>query len=625
MSDLKDLQRQAGARVFRDFFPDFKDDGKNVRCRFHDDRKPSFNISETDGVFRGKCFGCNWSGDSIDLLKEIEGLSFAEAVDRLKEVTGNGNGKGTADRKSQTLTLDGIKSLRIGKDGKPSESGEFSFLRSHLYNNGRPPYLKVLYADGKGNKTAKFFSVTGADQYAWRRRSEAVLYHGDLLTARPADPVLYSESEKDCDCLSALGFLAVSAGGASCFNERHAEALRGRTVTILPHCDEAGLKCRDETSKLLRGVAKSVRSVDLVKAWDDCFPGSAVPTGADVADLLSLYQDLYGEEKDPREAVQDLLTRYTESLTPCLMDSLLRWNDVINLDVRIDYLLDRIIPKGAITLLFGRGGIGKTSLLLQMSRAIAEGLPFADRETEQTTVVYVDNENPLSVLQDRAQRIGKATNLYVWHVSSSDPPPKLDADNWHKYKELPAGLIVVDTLRASHAGDENDSRVMSQIISRLKELRELGFTVLLLHHTPKHSDAIFKGSGAILDCADHVLSLEEVRDDEGQEFATDRTFRLATRIKTRFEPSELYLTFDPELKGFSVTDAPDLTTLQDVQAILREAGRPLSQRELKAKVRTETDLTERESRRILKRGTGTYWKTRRGGPTKRSFMYELID
>ena len=49
-------------------------------CPFHDEKSPSFNVRPAQGYYH--CFGCGVGGDSIKFLMEIEGLPFAEAVER---------------------------------------------------------------------------------------------------------------------------------------------------------------------------------------------------------------------------------------------------------------------------------------------------------------------------------------------------------------------------------------------------------------------------------------------------------------------------------------------------------------------------------------------------------------
>ncbi len=308
-----------------------------------------------------------------------------------------------------------------------------------------------------------------------------------------------------------------------------------------------------------------------------------------------------------------------------LLSSLMKWNDILNLDVRTEYLLSKLIPKNSITLLFGRGGIGKTSLMMQIGRSIAGGLPFGDLQTIITPVYYVDFENPLAVLKERVEKIGESDNLYVWHISNEIQPPKLDSTGWELYKQLPPGLIIFDTLRASHLSDENDSKPMSLIMGRLKELREMGFTILLLHHTPKGNDNTFKGSTALLDLCDHVLGLEEVKDLDGEsiEFDCQNLYKLGTRMKTRYEPHSIYLTFNPEIKGFSVAVNPDIEKMEGIREILSLSPKPLKQNELRERIKNDLDLADKEARRLLRKGTGDYWTTEKGD--KNSTIYRPIN
>jgi DNA primase len=55
-------------------------------CPFHPDNGPSFSVSPSKGVYY--CFGCGAGGDTIGFLRQIENLTFQEAVERLAEMTG---------------------------------------------------------------------------------------------------------------------------------------------------------------------------------------------------------------------------------------------------------------------------------------------------------------------------------------------------------------------------------------------------------------------------------------------------------------------------------------------------------------------------------------------------------
>jgi len=60
----------------------FKAQHKKYFCPFHDEERGSFHIYKDNNSFY--CFSCQCGGDSIEFLRKLEGLSFVEAVGRLK-------------------------------------------------------------------------------------------------------------------------------------------------------------------------------------------------------------------------------------------------------------------------------------------------------------------------------------------------------------------------------------------------------------------------------------------------------------------------------------------------------------------------------------------------------------
>ena len=55
-------------------------------CPFHDEKSPSFHVTPTRNFYH--CFGCGEGGDVIDFLMKIDGLGFAESVERLADKCG---------------------------------------------------------------------------------------------------------------------------------------------------------------------------------------------------------------------------------------------------------------------------------------------------------------------------------------------------------------------------------------------------------------------------------------------------------------------------------------------------------------------------------------------------------
>ncbi|WP_028661099.1 DNA primase [Nocardioides insulae] len=55
-------------------------------CPFHDEKSPSFHVTPNRGFYH--CFGCGEGGDVIDFVMKLDGLSFAETVERLADKCG---------------------------------------------------------------------------------------------------------------------------------------------------------------------------------------------------------------------------------------------------------------------------------------------------------------------------------------------------------------------------------------------------------------------------------------------------------------------------------------------------------------------------------------------------------
>lgn len=299
--------------------------------------------------------------------------------------------------------------------------------------------------------------------------------------------------------------------------------------------------------------------------------------------------------------------------------------EIRNMEIKIEWLIDGIIPKNGVTLLFGRGGIGKTTLTLQMCQAISSGDNFLGRTTEKTTVIYIDFENSLSVLSERLRTTGADQ---VWFWSSSDSPRRLDQDlsiYFNLLKKYPGAVFVFDTLRSAQDGDENDSRFMASVMKPLRILRDLGATVILLHHTKKSSDDVYKGSTAIFDLVDHVVGLYPVKkagenkESEG-ELAEIPIYFFGTKNKTRYRTFEQYLCFDKELCLFvRVIDLKEMM-LMKIREKIPEIG--IIQKNLLPILKTSLGISEGKALGLLKEGINRYWSAEKDSKSNNAVTYK---
>lgn len=103
-------------------------------CPFHNEKTPSFTVSETKQLFY--CFGCGEGGDAISFIMKMENLSFLEAIKFLADKYGipleeNKN-------VNEKLVLEKEKIYRINV-----EAARFYYY--NLINNKRP----IIYLDNR--------------------------------------------------------------------------------------------------------------------------------------------------------------------------------------------------------------------------------------------------------------------------------------------------------------------------------------------------------------------------------------------------------------------------------------------------------------------------------------------
>ncbi|MBU0569043.1 AAA family ATPase [bacterium] len=580
----------------RDYYaselPSLKANGSKgtALCPFHDDTKPSLSVNLETGQFN--CFACNKKGSIFDFYMLKHSVDFGKA----KEAITGQTGSLSRPQKKVVKTYD-----------YTDESGNLLF--------------QVIRYNPKGFAQRR---PDGKDGWIYNLKdTRRVLCN--LSEVIKTQEVFVCEGEKDVEALKSIGLTGTcNPMGAGKWRDEYSEWLKDKDGVILPDNDPGGKQHALDVAKSLNGVAKSIKIVEL--------PG--IPEKGDLSDWITSQK---AQGKDG-EVIKEEFTRlikeapeWEEHKEQNPLSFLPRGSDLMNLDITVEWVVDRLIPKQSITLLHGKGGIGKTWLSLILGDAVSKGIPFMDLETQITDVVFVDFENSLPVLVERVKKI-KASEVIFWHNSNEIRPPKLDREEWERYKSLPIGLVVFDTLRASQDRDENDSRQMQFIMSRLKELREMGFTILLLHHTPKGNDRIYKGSTAILDLADHVLSLHKVKRTNPDSEVEDEDdancyYRLGTKDKTRYEPFHIFLEFSPE-RGFVVAPDPDEETLKKIHGLianLRDSTGELPiQTEILNEAKDKLKLSNSKVRDLLTKGEGKCWTSTHIPERKNAKVYDPI-
>lgn len=190
---------------------------------------------------------------------------------------------------------------------------------------------------------------------------------------------------------------------------------------------------------------------------------------------------------------------------------------------KVEWLIENLLPVGAIGVLSGDPASFKTWTLLHIASCVANGTPvFGNFKTRQGKVLIVDEENQVELLKERMEKLG-ATNGEV--CFSSQFGFKVDREEDMSALRDFVGqndirLVMMDSLVRVNSKDENVAREIADLFEPLKGLARDGVSVLLTHHHRKQpigargsSSQNLRGSSDILASIDTHLAITHRKAD----------------------------------------------------------------------------------------------------------------
>jgi hypothetical protein len=192
---------------------------------------------------------------------------------------------------------------------------------------------------------------------------------------------------------------------------------------------------------------------------------------------------------------------------------------VWQLDMKTSWVVEGLIPEGAVTLLSSESGVGKSTFALAIACAVAHGAPFLGMRTIQGPVVYVDGENPGAVVRERIERLGIAETdaLKVWGGWNTVAPKGPLCEEVIQWAREYRGLIVYDSLIQFHTGSEQDSSETRRYMTQFRALANIGASPFILHHTGKGENAReYRESSDIKASVDQAFIMEELGESDGE-------------------------------------------------------------------------------------------------------------
>jgi DNA repair protein RadA/Sms len=210
----------------------------------------------------------------------------------------------------------------------------------------------------------------------------------------------------------------------------------------------------------------------------------------------------------------------------------------------LDAVLGGGILPGGVILLAGQPGIGKSTLLLQVTASVAQAVP----------VLYVSGEESASQVKLRAQRLGAERHEQLSFAASTSADDIAATIRSGAYK-----LVVVDSVQTLTLGEITSAPgSVSQITNSsnviIQAAKAAGCAVVLVGHVTK------EGSIAGPKVLEHLVDV--VLQFEGDRYGG---FKVVRAIKNRYGATSEAAIFEMDEGGLTVVENPSAALLAERQ------------------------------------------------------------
>lgn len=154
------------------------------------------------------------------------------------------------------------------------------------------------------------------------------------------------------------------------------------------------------------------------------------------------------------------------------------------------FLLEPFIASSGVTVLYGEGGVGKSTMAVAMGLAVASGQPlWGTFPTMTGNVLYVDYEDEDDIHYERLDALLKGFGMKrtdvghdITHVPLVSKVAQAQHDLRRVVMEHEAKLVILDSIGLARGGDAMGA---DDTIRLFRALRGLGAPVLALDHITK--------------------------------------------------------------------------------------------------------------------------------------------
>ncbi|PLT35362.1 DNA repair protein RadA [Bacillus sp. V5-8f] len=200
------------------------------------------------------------------------------------------------------------------------------------------------------------------------------------------------------------------------------------------------------------------------------------------------------------------------------------------------------IVQGSLVLIGGDPGIGKSTLLLQVSSQLAQ---------KQKKVLYVSGEESVKQTKLRADRLGAATdNLFVYAETDMDYIEQA-------IREVSPDLVIVDSIQTVYQSEVTSapgsvSQVRECTASLMRIAKTNGIAIFIVGHVTKEGS--IAGPRLLEHMVDTVLYFEGER---------HHTYRIVRAVKNRFGSTNEMGIFEMKENGLEEVENPSEIFLEE--------------------------------------------------------------
>ena len=445
--------------------------GWTARCPSHEDKKNSLSIKEEAGKVLLHCFA---------------GCTFEQIMAAMGNTNGQPHSKSTDTRPKFTYTNTEVTKLSEALIDEWETGGPVAdFLRSRGIS--RDVFLALRLGT-----TQRTFPEVGS--------SPALvipLYHGDQLVGvkyratRQKDHLaetasnmsgLYGHPDLTAKEISLFeGPLDVALAMSHGFNASGIQA-----ADIVP--TKGDLKLLSQYPSVFLIGDNDSRGIPAMDRWQLALNAESPEAGIRVKLGYKDVGDLYAANPAKFRATLTTILRHARASREYFdWTDLLDEDEILVLQPPEPYVVENLIPAGAISMMFGEEKSGKSLLSRYIGKCVANGIPvFGKYATHQRPVLAFDLENngaDIKGFRDLFTRLGAEKIRYRTRRTGI---PALDSRALLRLCEKHKPLIILDSMTKFLAGaDPFHPGEMSAFFDKLLTLCAAGATILVIHHATR--------------------------------------------------------------------------------------------------------------------------------------------